>query len=100
MGTTVSRVTVSPEGTVESVSTVRAHTVFERAVKDALKQWRFQPSSTGFTLEVKVSFEFYDEECDKPLTPETKVIADLPQSVIVRTGLQCVQVPSTQAPTK
>lgn len=100
MGTTVSRISVTREGTVESVTMVHAHPVFETAVNDALRQWRFQPTSDGFKLEVKMSFEFYDEDCKKPLTPETKVVADLPHSVTVRTGLQCVQVQSTQKSTR
>ncbi len=94
MGTTVSQLSVSRDGAVESVTTVHTHPVFEKAVNDALKQWRFKKSETGFKLEVTVSFEFYDEDCDKLLTPETTVSADLPSSVTVRTGLQCIQVHS------
>jgi TonB family protein len=97
MGTTVMRISVAADGTVSEVSTVRAHPVFEKYVTDVLKQWRFKPSSQAHTLEITCSFEFYDEDCDKPLTPETLVSAELPKIVRIRTGLQCVQVPTSGA---
>ena len=92
MGTTVTRITVAADGTVSAVATVRAHPIFEKYVTDALKEWKFELSSQEHTLEITCSFEFYDEDCDKSLTPETQVSAELPKMVRIRTGLQCVQV--------
>ena len=92
MGTTITRVTVAKDGRVSAVHTISAHPVFEKYVADALKQWRFRPSAEEYTFDVTCRFEFYDEDCDKPLTPETQVSAELPSLVRIRTGLQCVQV--------
>lgn len=92
MGTTVTRITVAKDGLVSSVRTISAHPVFEKYVADALKQWRFRPSTEEHTFDVTCRFEFYDEDCEKPLTPETQVSAELPSLVHIRTGLQCVQV--------
>jgi TonB family protein len=95
MGTTVTRITVAANGTVAAATTVRAHPVFEKYVLEALKQWKFKPSAQEHTLEITCSFEFYDEDCDRPLTPETKVSAELPSMVRIRTGLQCVRTSSS-----
>lgn len=92
MGTTVTRITVTKEGHVSAVLTVSANPVFEKYVLDALKQWRFKPSAQEHTIEVTCQFEFYEEDCDKPLTPETQVSAELPNRVTIRTGLQCIVV--------
>jgi TonB family protein len=90
-GTTVSTITVAQDGSVYAVRITQAHPVFEKYVRDALRQWRFQPSPQGYTLEITVLFEFYDEECNMPgFSPETHVSADLPTSVTIRTELQCV----------
>lgn len=96
MGTTVTRVTVRTDGAVGAATTVRSHPIFENYVLEALKQWKFKPSSHEHTLEITCSFEFYDEDCDKPLTPETSVSAELPTMIRIRSGLQCVQA-STSA---
>lgn len=90
-GTTVTRITVAPDGTVTAATTVSAHPVFEKYVVDALKQWRFKASSQEHTFEVTCRFEFYDEDCKKALTPETLVSAELPTLVRVKTGLQCIE---------
>jgi TonB family protein len=97
MGTTVSKLSVAKDGSVERVTTIRAHPVFEKAVWKALKQWRFKPSPDSYSLEVTFSFEFYDEDCNKSLTPETQVSAELPTLVTIRTGLQCVQVQTSSS---
>jgi len=87
-------VTVAKSGTVSAVKTISSHPVFEKPVTDALTQWRFEPAQEVYNFAVTFAFEFYDEPCDKPLTPETHVIADLPTSVTIRTGQQCVKAPA------
>jgi hypothetical protein len=91
MGTTVAKVSVLRDGSVGQVSIVSAHPVFAKEVTESLKQWKFKPSTEEQSLEITCSFEFYDESCEKPLTAETKVSADLPNHVTIRTGLHCVQ---------
>ena len=101
MGKTITRVRVSPEGSVSEVKTVSANAVFEKYVLEALKQWRFQPSETEHLLEVTCSFEFIQNECegsnDHPVTSETYVSAELPTVVHIKTGLQCIETTVSQS---
>jgi TonB family protein len=100
MGKTITRVRVSPEGSVSEVKTVSANAVFEQYVLEALKQWRFQPSEKEHTLEVTCSFEFIQNECEgsneHPVTAETYVSAELPTVVHIKTGLQCMETSVSQ----
>ena len=66
MGKTITRIKVSPEGSVTEVKTVSANAVFENYVLEALKHWRFQPSEKEHILEVTCSFEFIQDECEVP----------------------------------
>jgi len=92
MGKTVTRLRVSPEGSVAEVRTVSANAVFEKYVLEALKQWRFQPSERKHILEVTCWFEFIQNECEgtdlHPIISETYVSAELPTVVHIKTGLQ------------
>jgi TonB family protein len=94
IGTASFMVTVAKSGTVSAVKTISSHPVFEKPVTDAIAQWRFEPAAEVYNFAVTFTFEFYDEPCDKPLTPETRVVADLPTSVTIRTGQQCVKAPA------
>ncbi|HET9407247.1 MAG TPA: energy transducer TonB [Candidatus Sulfotelmatobacter sp.] len=100
MGKTITRIKVSPEGSVKEVKTVSANAVFENYVLEALKQWRFQPSEKEHILEVTCSFEFIQDECDgtneHPITSETYVSAELPTVVHIKTGLQCMETHVSQ----
>ncbi len=95
MGKTITRIKVSPEGSVTEAKTVSANAVFEKYVLEALKQWRFQPLGRGYSLEVTCSFEFIQNECEgsneHPVTSETYVSAELPTVVHIKTGLQCME---------
>ena len=98
-GTTVSRITVAEDGSVSDVRIVSAHPVFKGYVSDALRHWRFGPSKRGFTLDVHISFEFYDKDCNTPgSSPETHVSAELPASVTITTELQCVIIDTPSKP--
>ena len=101
MGKTVTRLKVSPEGSVTEVKTISANAVFENYVVEALKQWRFQSSEREHVLEVTCSFEFIQNECEgtnlHPIISETYVSAELPTVVHIKTGLQCVETNSSQS---
>lgn len=100
MGKTITRIRVSPEGSVAEVKTISANEAFERYVLEALKQWRFQPSEREHILEVTCSFEFIQNECEgsneHPVTSETYVSAELPTVVHIKTGLQCMETSVSQ----
>lgn len=95
MGKTLTRIKISPQGSVTEVKTVSANPVFENYVLEALKQWRFKPSAEEHALEVTCSFEFIEDKCEgtneHPITSETYVSAELPTVVHIKTGLQCVE---------
>jgi len=101
-GTTLTRIAIGRDGVVTEVKTIRAHPVFEGYVVEALKQWRFKPSEQEHTLEVTCSFEFTDDKCEgtdkHPITAETRVSAELPAVVHIRTGLQCMETSNAQKP--
>jgi len=63
MGTTVSEISIGPDGSVRDVQTIRAHPVFANLVRDALKQWRFRAENQEYRMEMTVSFEF-DDACE------------------------------------
>ena len=100
MGKTITRIKVSPEGSVTEVKTVSANAVFEKYVLEALKKWRFQPSEREHILEVTCSFEFIQNECEgsneHTVTSETYVSAELPTVVHIKTGLQCMETSVSQ----
>lgn len=99
MGKAVSEISVGPDGSVQDVRILSAHPVFENPVRDALKQWRFSPTSQEYTLQVTVSFEFDDacEGTDKhPLTSESRVSAEFPNLVHIITSLQCTEVSTSE----
>jgi TonB family protein len=100
MGTTITRIKISPAGAVTEAKTVSANAVFKTYVLDALKQWRFQPSEKEHVLEVTCSFEFIQNECEGTnvhrITSETYVAAELPTFVHIKTGLQCLETNSSQ----
>lgn len=98
MGTVVSEIGVSADGAV-TVRIVRAHPVFDQAVRDALAQWRFKPANQENRLTVTFRFEMDDtcEGTDKhPLTAETRISAELPTDVRIATGTKCLEVESSQ----
>jgi len=92
MGTTLTRIAVNRDGVVTEVKTISAHPIFQDYVVEALKSWRFKPSEQAHTLEVTFSFEF-DNKCEgtdkHPITSETRISAELPAVVHIRTSLQC-----------
>jgi len=100
MGKTITRIKISPEGSVTEVKTVSANAVFENYVLEALKQWRFHSSEKEHILEVTCSFEFIQDECEgtdqHPITSETFVSAELPTGVHIKTGLQCLETHVSQ----
>ena len=95
MGKTITRLKISRQGTVTDSTSVSANAIFEKYVLEALKQWRFQPTDTEHILEVTVSFEFTQNECEgtseHPVTSEIYVMADLPTYVRIKTGLPCLE---------
>lgn len=90
-GKATAEIRIARDGSV-NVQNVRAYSLFEKPVRDALSKWRFSPNDRESTLQITVSFEIDDtcEGTDKhPLTPETRVSAELPSLVHVVTGQRC-----------
>jgi periplasmic protein TonB len=57
-GNVKARLTIDAKGNVSSVDIVEAsHRAFDRAVRDALARWRFEPGSAGRTTTVDVAFK-------------------------------------------
>ena len=57
-GNVKARLTIGAKGNVESVDIVSAsHRSFNRAVRDALAHWRFEPGAAGRTTDVDVAFK-------------------------------------------
>lgn len=57
-GNVKARLTIGAKGNVESVDIVSAsHRSFNRAVRDALARWRFEPGAAGRTTDVDVAFK-------------------------------------------
>jgi TonB family protein len=57
-GLVKARLTIDAKGNVESVDIVEAsHRSFNRAVRDALARWRFEPGAEGRTTVVDVAFK-------------------------------------------
>jgi TonB family protein len=97
------RVTVAPDGQVVESKIVSAHPVFEKYVVAAVQQWKFKPLATQKSFEMTFQFVFYQEEkCqgegEQALTPETFVSAELPNSVTIKTGLQCITTSTSSLP--
>ena len=93
-GTTITRVRVDGDGTVVAVEPIQAHPIFREHVVEALRQWRFRASGRAFTIDITCLFELKTDKCEgtdeHPITPETRVSADLPNKVRISTGLQCL----------
>jgi TonB family protein len=86
-GSTTSEVRVRADGTVDSVEVVSAHPLFRLNVEQALRQWVFEPTGDPASLKVTVKFSL-TEGCDKipdDSVIETRVIANLPDTVFVNT---------------
>jgi TonB family protein len=100
MGTTVTAITVTPEGRVADAKTVSGVPLLASYALSALRQWQFRPSQTAHDLNVRVEFELLDdcsEGTDKhPITPETYVSAELPTVVHVKTAVQCVETSNSK----
>ena len=82
------------DGMADSVKVVMAHRVFREHVEEALKQWAFEPTGKPVLLKVTVKFSL-TEDCDK--TPaeslnETRVQADLPNTVFINTCIEPITV--------
>ena len=90
MGTTQTVIAIDRVGAVTQVKMIAGHPVFADYLLDALKQWRFKPSSRDHTLKITCVFELtIDVKCqptDKSLS-ETHVSVDLPAVLHIRTGL-------------
>jgi TonB family protein len=87
-GTAASEVHIRADGSVESVDVTMAHPVFRDYVRKALKLWVFEPTGTPTTLRVTVRFILDDDDSYKisdEARPETRVQANLPDMVSVRT---------------
>lgn len=57
-GNVKARLTIGAKGNVESIDIVSAsHRSFNRAVRDALTHWRFEPGAAGRTTDVDVAFK-------------------------------------------
>jgi len=57
-GNVKARLTVDAHGNVSSVDIVEAsHRAFDRAVREALAHWRFEPGSAGRTTTVDIAFK-------------------------------------------
>jgi TonB family protein len=95
MGRTLTRITINRDGAVTDAKTISAHPVFEKYVLEALRQWRFKASDEEHTLQVTCLFEFIDDKCGTdihPITPETRVSAELPTVVHIKTDSPCVVI--------
>ncbi|MBV8659051.1 MAG: energy transducer TonB [Burkholderiales bacterium] len=62
-GTVTAKVSIEPDGKVSNVEILQAQPkrVFDRAVIDALIEWRFEPSGEKQTSEIKLVFKNDDE---------------------------------------
>jgi hypothetical protein len=58
MGTTVSEISIGPDGSVRDVQTKSSTPLFASPLRDALKQWRSIAGNQEYRLEMTVSFEF------------------------------------------
>ncbi len=97
VGTAITRIKVGKDGKVSDATVVRAHPVSAKYVLSALKEWEFAASEREYELVVTCRFEFYAEEkCvrddGKLLTPETKVSAELPAEILIRTTNPCIVI--------
>lgn len=89
------RVTVAADGRVVESKILSVHPVFEKYVVAAVQQWKFKPPAIQKSFDITFQFVFYQEEkCQREgepaITPETFVSAELPNSVTIKTGLQCI----------
>jgi TonB family protein len=92
-GATSSEIKVRTDGMVDSVRVTMAHPVFGAYVEKALQQWRFEPIPVATSL--KVTVRFWLDGCEKvpaELVGETRVEANLPESVDIRTCPEPVEV--------
>lgn len=86
-GAATSELQIRADGTVESVKVTIGYPLFRSYVERALKQWVFEPTGTPTTLQVTVRFGL-EQDCDhvpEGSVTETRVQADLPDSVTVNT---------------
>jgi len=62
-GTVTAKVSIEPDGKVSNVEILQAQPkrVFDRAVTEALMDWRFEPSGEKQTSEIKLVFKNDDE---------------------------------------
>jgi len=99
-GTASAQITIGPDGSVTGAKTIDSHAVFENYVLDALRQWRFRTSDRAHSLEIAFRFEF-DDKCEgtdkHPILSETRVSAELPTVVHIKTGLQCMERTDAQS---
>ena len=93
LGKATTVITVDRDGVVTNAKTVVAHRVFESEVLKALKQWRFTPSDQEHTFQVTCVFELEPQQCKgsdiRPLSPETRITAELPTLVVITRDLPC-----------
>jgi TonB family protein len=101
-GTVVTQVSIKSDGTVDSVTFVSAHPIFRRSVEAAIDQWAFEVS-TATDLMITTEFKL-DADCpltgsqesDKRYYAQTRVSADLPSKVEVKTCLPIVTTETNQ----
>ena len=84
-GKVVARLSITTSGSVSQVAIISGHPIFVKSVTDALKQWKFRPSTRDTSLDVTSTFEF-GGWCEA----QTQVIADLPDSITVAAESKCV----------
>lgn len=101
-GVVTADLTVGPDGKVQMVEVVPQYPILRDSVESALKQWTFQP--TVRTESVRVTTVFHlDTDCPQTgsTQPETnyyvytKVVADLPSSLEIRSCLPIVKTNSS-----
>ena len=99
-GTALTQVTVLRDGSVTDAKVIRSHPIFAAYVLEALKQWRFQSSDREYTVAITFVFELVTDTCEgtdkHPIPSETRVSAQLPSTVYIRTGLPCLEISNSQ----
>ena len=102
-GTVVTEVSIKLDGTVDSVTFVSAHPLFRKSVETALERWEFKVS-TATTLKITAQF-LIDDDCRltgsqepaKRYYVQTKVSADLPASVEIKTCSPILETENDQS---
>jgi TonB family protein len=78
-GTVKIKVEVGPNGKVTSAKASGAHELLDHVAEENLREWTFDPSETGYKLNVTYVFRMEGEATDYAMPP--RIILELPGRV-------------------